>query len=316
MTDTSIPEIKTQYSDTDSNLQNEIKLFDTWNNKYFFVKPGSSLRTYICGPTVYADTHAGHLKTYMTFDIIRRVLEDYFKIAMTVVENITDVDDKIIRATYQKFYGATLIPDDYDLNKLDSSMYLDNQHFSDYANSWEEKFFDDMQSMRVKKPNIVARVTEYIQEIFDLVAAIDLHGYAFEHDGSVYFHGTKYNNIQSENGSFDLDPSNPYNFSLLKKTKPYEPGWMFKTTLPTTFTKVQEVRPSWHSECGAISSKIYGYNYDIQFGGIDLKFPHHILPLFFIKNIFLLYKELVSIYNIYRIDGITLKQKSHREKNY
>ncbi len=239
-------DIKVQNSDTNENSQNEIRLYDTWNNKYFTVKPGSSLRTYICGPTVYADTHAGHLKTYTTFDIIRRVLEDYFKIPMTVVENITDNDDKIIKATYQKKYGTTLIPDDYDLNKLDPSMYLSYQHFSDFANEWEKKFFDDMQSMRVKKPNVVARITEYIQKIFELVAAINANGYAFENDGSVYFYRTKYNNIQSENGSFDKDPMNPYNFSLLKKSKPYEPKWNYGTKLSNTFTTVQNVKMSWH----------------------------------------------------------------------
>jgi cysteinyl-tRNA synthetase len=161
---TEIKEKETNIQDpnTNQNPDNEIKLFDTWNNKDFTVKPGSSLRTYICCPTVYSHTHCGHLKTYMSFDIVRRVLEDYFKVAMTVVENITDVDDKIIRATYQKFYGMTLIPDDYDLNKLDPSMYLNNQHFSDYADLCEEKFFNDMNNMRVKKPNILARVTEYI----------------------------------------------------------------------------------------------------------------------------------------------------------
>ena len=93
---------------------------------------------YICGPTVYAPTHVRHAKTYVTFDIVRRVLEDYFKITMTVVENITDVDDKIIKATYQNFYGTALIPHDYDLNNLDPSMYLSNQHFLDFANEWEK----------------------------------------------------------------------------------------------------------------------------------------------------------------------------------
>ena len=262
---------------------NEIKLFDTWNDKYFTVKPGSRLRTYICGPTVYSDTHIGHLKTYLSFDIVRRVLEDYFKIALTVMENVTDVDDKIIKATYQKIYGNEIISDEYDLNKLDPSMYLDNKYFSDYANEWETKFFDTMDKMKIKRPNIISRVTEYIQEILEFVDAIDKRGFAFEDDGSVYFYGTKYNNIISdeymalneaqqeaseERVKYSQDPKNIHNFSLLKKARPYEPGWSSKHGV---------IRPGWSVECSAMGSSVYGSNFDIHLGGIDLKtcFHHH-----------------------------------------
>jgi cysteinyl-tRNA synthetase len=280
---TEIKDDSDKYSDTKSqqNSLNDIKLFDTWNNKYFTVKPGSRLRTYICGPTVYSETHIGHIKTYMSFDIVRRVLEDYFKIPMTVTENVTDVDDKIIRATYQKFYGNEIIPDDYDLHKLDPSMYLDNKHFLDYANGWEIKFFDTMDKMKVKRPNVVGRVTEYINEILEFVEDLHNKGHAFAHDGSVYFYGTKYNNIVSDEylalneagreisedwEKYSQDPSKEHNFSLLKKVRPYEPGWQ---------SKYGVVRPSWHIECSAIGSSIYGHNFDIHLGGIDLHLHHH-----------------------------------------
>lgn len=259
----------------DEDDMNHVRLFDTWNNKYFTVKPGSSLRTYICGPTVYSHSHTGHLKTYLSYDIIRRVLEDYFKIGITVMENITNVDDKIIKGAYQKIYGNQIIPDDYDLNNLDPSKFLDNQYFIDYANDWEKKFFDDMDAMKIKRPNILSRVTEYIDEIFEFVDAIDRRGFAFEDNGSVYFYGTKYNDIKSVDGTYSKDPKNIYNFSLLKKTKPYEPGWIYKTNSLNSFTTLQSVRPSWHIECSAMASSIYGYNFDIHAGGIDLKCIHH-----------------------------------------
>lgn len=300
---TETKEDKTKGSTINQNERNEIKLFDTWNNKYFTVIPGSHLRTYICGPTVYSDTHVGHAKSYLTFDIFRRILEDYFRIYITVVENITNVDDKIIRGAYQKFYGKTLIPDDYDLNNLDPSMYLDNQYFIDYANEWENKFFEDMNKMKIKRPNIVARVTEYVQEMFDFVNSINTRGFAFEDGGSAYFYGTKYNNIQEDDGSFSKDPKNIYNFVLLKKTKPYEPGWNYDNK---SFTTVNSVRPGWHLECSAIGSSIYGSNYDIHFGGIDLKL-HHSLSYLFIKNTFSLYKRIIPLYNTYRVNGITFE---------
>jgi cysteinyl-tRNA synthetase len=252
--------------------QNEIKLFDTWNNKYFTVRPGSSLRTYICGPTVYSETHIGHLKTYMSLDIVRRVLEDYFKVAITVMENITNIDDKIIKGAYQKKYGNELIPDDYDLNDLDPSMYLDKQYFVDYANDWENKFFKIMDDVKIKRPNIVSRVTEYVQEMFDFVDAINARGFAFEDNGSVYFYGTRYKNIREEDGSFSKDPKNIYNFVLLKKSKPYEPGWIYENK---SFVTVKSIKFGWHLECSSMSTNVYGKNFDIHFGGIDLKIIHH-----------------------------------------
>ena len=243
---------------------NEIRLYDTLNEKFFIVLPGKSLRIYICGPTVYTHTHIGHLKTYMTFDIIRRVLEDYFKIPVRLMMNITNVDDKIIRATYQKEYN---LPDDFNLNELKELQYLNNQKFIDYANYWENNFFRIMDQMNIKKPNIISRVTEYIEEIFEFVEQIDKKGFAFHNNGSVYFYGTKYNNISETNGSFSTDPSNEHNFVLLKRAQDYAPSWesRYKT----------RVRPGWHIECSAMAKSVYGNHFDIHAGGIDLKFPHH-----------------------------------------
>lgn len=72
-----------------------------------------------------------------------------------------------------------------------------------------------------------------------------------------------------------MDPKNMYNFALLKKTKPYEPGWIYKTKSQNRFVAVNNVRPGWSIECSAMNSAVYGCNFDIHAGGIDLKFPHH-----------------------------------------
>lgn len=233
-----------------------IKIFDTQSNSLFTVDNTKPLNIYMCGPTVYTHTHIGHLRTYMTFDIIRRVFENYFNIPVVYMMNVTNVDDKIILGAYKKQYG-----DDVKLNELKLSQYLTHKQFLDYANFWETNFFDALDKMHIKRPNIVSRVTEYINEIFGFVNDIDKNGMAFEKDGSVYFHGTKYaNNIISN------DPTDPLNFVLLKKTKPYEPGWLSKWGM---------VRPGWHIECSAMASSIFGNKIDIHTGGIDLKFPHH-----------------------------------------
>ena len=174
--------------------QQDIKLYDTLNNVMFSVYSGMTIPIYICGPTVYTNTHIGHLKAYMTFDIIRRVLEKYFRVHVHHMMNITNVDDKIIKGTYEKEYG-----DDINLESLTEDKYLDNQKFVDFANYWEYDFFKVMDSMNIHRPHIVGRVTEYIKEIFDFVEVIDMNGYAFVDDGSVYFYGTKYGNVLDEN---------------------------------------------------------------------------------------------------------------------
>ncbi|VBB18759.1 Cysteinyl-tRNA Synthetase [Yasminevirus sp. GU-2018] len=247
-----------------------ITLLDTMSGKTFEVSRNHPLRIYICGPTVYTNTHVGHLKTYMTFDIVRRVLEDHFGVPVRYMMNITNVDDKIIKGTYQKEYGLN---DSVDLRSLPTEKYLPNEKFVEFSDNWERDFFRVMDKMGIRRPNIVSRVTEYIDEIIEFVDQIDKNGFAFEDNGSVYFYGTKYNNIKDDEKSagddenaYSKDPENPHNFVLLKKTRPYEPGWP---------SRWGSVRPGWHIECSAMASSVFGENFDIHGGGVDLKFPHH-----------------------------------------
>ena len=214
------------------------------------------IKMYVCGPTVYSHTHLGHMKTYVSFDIIRRIIEDHFKMPTQFMINITNIDDKIIKNTYEEKYGKC------DLSMLDPGKFLQESEFRAFAHKWEKSFFDVMDKLNVKRPNIVSRVTEYIPEILKFVEKIEDKGFAFEDSGSVYFHGTKYHKTDDEN----KDPSNPHNFVLLKKKKSYEPGWD---------SKWGKVRPGWHIECSVMASAVFGDSIDIHGGGIDLKFPHH-----------------------------------------
>jgi len=240
-------------------MSQEIQLFDTLNKNLFYVRNGGRpLKVYVCGPTVYTDTHIGHIKTYLTFDIMRSVLE-YLGISMFYMMNITNVDDKIIKATYQKEYS---LHDNFNFDDLKDNQILPNQKFVDFADYWEKDFFSVLDQLNIKRPNIVSRVTDYIDEIFQFVEEIDNKGFVFEDNGSVYFYGTKYNN----NEGWSKDPIDPLNFVLLKKTKKYEPGWD---------SKWGNVRPGWHIECSTMASSVFGSKIDIHGGGIDLKFPHH-----------------------------------------
>jgi len=97
---------------------------------------------YICGPTVYDVSHMGHARTYVSFDIIRRIMTDYFGYNIKYVMNVTDIDDKIIRKAAQ-----------------------DNIPFTDISRKYEDEFMDDMRNLNVDLPDCITRVSDYVPEI-------------------------------------------------------------------------------------------------------------------------------------------------------
>ncbi|KIM45332.1 hypothetical protein M413DRAFT_66439 [Hebeloma cylindrosporum] len=152
---------------------------------------------------------------------------------------------------------------------------------------WEGKFFEDMVRLRVRNPDTVTRVTEYVPEIVDFVGRIIANGFAYEAEGSVYFNTLGFDNSEGHNYA-KLEPWNTGNrdlleggegslssktgrrstadFALWKASKPGEPSW------PSPWGPG---RPGWHIECSVMASAIFGDNMDIHSGGIDLAFPHH-----------------------------------------
>ncbi|KAN0091593.1 tRNA synthetases class I (C) catalytic domain containing protein [Tylopilus felleus] len=159
--------------------------------------------------------------------------------------------------------------------------------FRALAAFWEDKFFKDMDRLRVRRPDTLTRVTEYVPEIAEFVKRIMENGYAYEHEGSVYFDTVAFDS--SENHTYaKLEPWSKGNrellaegegalsittgkhsasdFALWKASKSGEPSW------PSPWGPG---RPGWHIECSVMASAIFGDNMDIHSGGIDLAFPHH-----------------------------------------
>ncbi|KAF7458533.1 cysteine-tRNA synthetase (CysRS) [Cryptosporidium felis] len=227
---------------------------------------GKRVNWYACGPTVYDSAHLGHARNYVTFDVIRRVLVDYFGYDVYLVMNITDIDDKIIKRSNEQKRG----------------------NFLELAREYELEFLNDMKELNVIMPDVITRVSEFIPEIIDFIATIISRGFAYESEGSVYFDVESFradekhvygrmepksvadiNRVlegEGELGEHAKDKRSPLDFALWKKAKPEEPCWD---------SPWGKGRPGWHIECSVMASNTLGFPIDIHSGGIDLRFPHH-----------------------------------------
>jgi cysteinyl-tRNA synthetase len=235
-----------------------IRLFNTLTSKIEDLYPsnGKALRLYACGPTVYDYGHIGNFRTFLHVDILRRTLE-LNGIAVEHVMNITDVDDKIIRNA-----SAAGLP------------------IADYTRRFEEAFFEDLDSLGVEKPSVVARATEHIPEMVALIEKLRDQGLAYRtDDGSWYFRIAgfpEYGKLSKKDFTGindgarvdvdEYDKDSARDFALWKAPKPGEHFWQ---------TELGPGRPGWHIECSAMAMQYLGNSFDLHAGGEDLMFPHH-----------------------------------------
>ncbi|HTR82783.1 MAG TPA: cysteine--tRNA ligase [Bacteroidota bacterium] len=217
---------------------------------------------YVCGPTVYSDSHIGHGKSYVSFDVIVRYLR-YLGYKVLYVQNITDV-------------GHLL--DDGEDRMLKQSR-IDKIHPMQIAEKITRSYFDDMDALNVLRPDISPRATGHIIEQTEIVKELLTKGYAYEVNGSVYFDVRKFKNYGKLSGrSVDemkegtrvevkSEKRNPEDFALWKKA---EPEHIMRWPSPWG-----DGFPGWHIECSAMSMKYLGETFDIHGGGLDNQFPHH-----------------------------------------
>lgn len=217
---------------------------------------GQPLRMYACGPTVYDYGHIGNFRTFVQVDVLRRFLH-LTGTPIRHVMNITDVDDKIIRNA-----AALGIP------------------IGEYTPRFEKAFFEDLDSLRVERPEVIARATEHIPKMVDLVQRLAAVGAAYQtEDGSWYFRlrsFPEYGKLSKkdlsgmEDGArVDVDEyekDSARDFALWKSAKPGETAWD---------TVIGRGRPGWHIECSAMAMEYLGDSFDLHAGGEDLIFPHH-----------------------------------------
>ncbi len=223
------------------------------------VTPGK-VGMYLCGPTVYASPHIGHMVGPIIFDTIKRYLT--FKgYHVTWVVNITDVDDKLIDAAKQR-----------------------GKKMDELAAEHTDEYLDLLKALGIDTIDNFPKATEHMGEIVSMITKLIDNGHAYAADGNVWFDVTKdadYGKLSGQksdesSGSRDLEGSgkrNPADFALWKASKSGQEGEAFPE--PAWDSPWGKGRPGWHIECSAMSMKYLGETFDIHGGGMDLKFPHH-----------------------------------------
>jgi cysteinyl-tRNA synthetase len=235
-----------------------LRLYNTLTGQLDPLVPadGKTLRMYACGPTVYDYGHIGNFRTFLQVDILRRFLH-LIGIPVRHVMNITDVDDKIIRNAARA--GVSI---------------------GEYTPRYVDAFFEDLESLRVERPEQVSRATEHIPQMVALIQKLAAAGAAYQtEDGSWYFRLAafpEYGKLSKkdlsgmEDGArVDVDEyekDSARDFALWKAAKPGEASWD---------TAIGRGRPGWHIECSAMAMEYLGESFDLHCGGEDLMFPHH-----------------------------------------
>ena len=215
-----------------------------------------TLKLFVCGPTVYDYPHIGNARTFLFFDIFAKYLKSQ-GLKLTYLQNITDIDDKIILRAKEDSVGWNLISQEF-----------------------EKAYLENMRSLGIDSVDMYAKATDHIAEIVSQVKTLISKGNAYLIEDDGYYFDLKtfpeYGKLsrrtveQAEDAVTRIDTSdkkrNRGDFSLWKFSLEDEPGWD---------TELGFGRPGWHIEDTAITEHFFGPQYDIHGGALDLKFPHH-----------------------------------------
>jgi len=213
-----------------------------------------SIGMYVCGPTVYDDPHIGNARPIVIFDILFKILKSKYS-SVFYVRNITDVDDKIIKASNEKKISI-----------------------SDLTQNVIKSFSEDCNYLNCENPTQQPKATEHIDLMIEMISRLIKKGFAYESNKHVYFEVKKFNDYgQLSNKKLEEliagsrievsdNKKNSEDFVLWKPSLENEPSWD---------SPWGKGRPGWHLECSAMSKKFLGNEFDIHGGGIDLIFPHH-----------------------------------------
>ena len=233
-----------------------VKIYNSLSRQLeeFLPQTEGQVSMYSCGPTVYDYIHIGNARTALVTDIIRRYLE-HRGYTVKLVQNLTDIDDKIIERS----------------QKLGVSS-------SELAHTNGQAYFEDTQRLGIQPADVHPKATEHIPEMIDLIQTLIAKNAAYVVDGSVYYRVNsfmEYGKLSRRKAEdllagarveVDQRKEDPRDFDMWKAAKPGEPYWD---------SPWGPGRPGWHIECSSMAMKHLGETIDIHAGGEDLLFPHH-----------------------------------------
>ncbi|MDQ6851974.1 MAG: cysteine--tRNA ligase [Actinomycetota bacterium] len=236
-----------------------LHLFDTATRSSRAFQPleAGKASIYLCGATVQAPPHIGHIRSGLNFDILRRWL-DYSGHDVTFVRNVTDIDDKVL------------------VKSADAG-----RPWWAWAAVNERAFSTAYDTLGCLPPSYEPRATGHVTEMVELMQRLLESGHAYAADGDVYFDVRSFRSYGSLSGQklSGMQPAgdsegdgrkrDPRDFALWKRHKDGEPA---SASWPTPWGRG---RPGWHLECSAMATKYLGSTFDIHGGGLDLVFPHH-----------------------------------------
>jgi cysteinyl-tRNA synthetase len=234
----------------------QLRLYNTRTRSVERFEPldGERVRMYVCGLTPSAESHLGHARSFLFFDVLRRYLV-HRGLHVTFVENVTDIDDRSIATA--KAEGTTW-------------RVVIDRYFSSFKRS--------MQRLHVLEPDREPRATEFIPEILEMIGRLIAGGFAYVAGDGVYYRvkafprygALSHRKVDELLIGARIEPgeekADPLDFALWKFAKPGEPEWA---------SPWGAGRPGWHIECSAMAHTLLGEPFDIHGGGLDLVFPHH-----------------------------------------
>lgn len=230
-----------------------MRIFDTLSETQKELDTSGEVRIYLCGVTVYDESHIGHARTIIVFDTLCRFLQSQ-AISVKFIQNFTDVDDKIINRAKEENVPADRI----------TSRYISS-------------YFDEFDRLNVKRADSYPKATEHILDMIGLIKALVDKNIAYVSKNGVYFAVSKFKEygklskkkidelISGARVEVDETKRDPLDFAL----------WKFSDDEPRWPSPWGRGRPGWHIECSAMSLKYLGPDFEIHGGGRDLIFPHH-----------------------------------------
>ena len=233
-----------------------MKIYNTLTRRFENLEDNSQnnlIRIYLCGVTVYDNSHVGHARTIIVFDVLRRYLLSK-GCNVKFIQNFTDIDDKIINRAKR-----------------------DNVKPQELTAKYIQRYFEDFNSLNVLAADLYPKTTDHIGDMILLIGDLIKKGYAYITLNGMYFRVKKFAEygklskrpleelVSGSRIEVDNSKEDPLDFAL----------WKFYSDDPNWTSPWGRGRPGWHIECSAIALKYFGSSFEIHGGGQDLIFPHH-----------------------------------------